>query len=373
MIPVSERIPNVRKIAVLRANAIGDFIFTLPALDALRAAYPDAEIVLLARRWHAEFLRDRPGPVDRVVVVPRSRGVNGGETEAEDPDEMERFFAAMRGEQFDLAVQLHGGGRHSNPFVRRLGARVAVGLRAPDAPPLDRWLPYIYFQHEYVRYLEVAALAGAKPVALEPRVRVTDRDRAEAASRVPESSRPLAVLHPGAGDPRRRWPPERFAAVADALADAGARVGVIGTAGERPIVEAVLHAMRSDGLNLCDQLSLGGLAGLLSRAAVVVSDDSGPLHLAFAVGARTVGIYWCFNLFTSSPQTRARHHPFTSWQLHCPECGQPCTEGRCEHTSTLVATIPVEGVRDAALGYLAEWPQPGNAVGRIAVLVGQAV
>jgi ADP-heptose:LPS heptosyltransferase len=361
---------------VLRANAIGDFIFTLPALDALRAAYPDAEIVLLARRWHAEFLRDRPGPVDRVVVVPRSRGANGGETEADDADELERFFAAMRAEQFDLAVQLHGGGRHSNPFVRRLGARVTVGLRAPDAPPLDRWLPYIYFQHEYVRYLEVAALAGAKPVALEPRVRVTDRDRAEAASRVPESSRPLAVLHPGAGDPRRRWPPERFAAVADALADAGARVGVIGTASERPIVEAVLNAMRSDGLNLCDRLSLGGLAGLLSRAAVVVSDDSGPLHLAFAVGARAVGIYWCFNLFTSSPLTRARHHPFTSWQLHCPECGQSCTDGRCEHTSTLVGTIPVEGVRDAALGYLAEWAaraQPGNAAGRTAVLAGQAV
>lgn len=353
MVPVSERIPGVRKIAVLRANAIGDFIFVLPALEALRAAYPEAEIVLLARPWHAAFLRDRPGPVNRVVIVPRSRGVNGSEAETEDPAELERFFAAMRDEKFDLALQLHGGGRHSNPFIRRLGARVTIGVKAPDAPPLDRWLPYIYFQHEYIRYLEVVALAGAKPAVLEPRLRVTDRDRAEAASRVPESSRPLAVLHPGAGDPRRRWPSERFAAVADALNDAGARVSVIGTAAERPIVEAVLHAMRCDGMNLCDQLSLGGLAGLLSRSAVVVSNDSGPLHLAFAVGARSVGIYWCFNLFTSSPLTRTRHYPFTSWQLHCPECGQTCVDNRCEHTSSLVASIPVDGVRDAAVGFLA--------------------
>jgi ADP-heptose:LPS heptosyltransferase len=267
----------------------------------------------------------------------------------------------MRDEKFDLAVQLHGGGRHSNPFVRRLGARVTVGLKSPDAPPLDRWLPYIYFQHEYVRYLEVTALAGAKPVVLEPRLRVTDRDRAEAAAQVSESGRPLAILHPGAGDPRRRWPPENFAAVADALIDDGARVGVIGTAGERPVVEAVLRELArrrfdesSQTLDLCDKLSLGGLAALLERAAVVVSDDSGPLHLAFAVGARTVGIYWCFNLYTSCPLTRARHHPFVSWQLNCPDCGHTCVDARCEHTSSLVTSIPVGNVRDAALGFLRE-------------------
>ena len=68
-----ERVPGVRRIAVLRANAIGDFIFTLPALEALRAAYPQAEIVLLAKKWHAAFLRGRPGPVDRVVAVPPFR------------------------------------------------------------------------------------------------------------------------------------------------------------------------------------------------------------------------------------------------------------------------------------------------------------
>src|SRR5258708_31084265 len=75
-----ERVPGVRKIAVLRANALGDFILTLPALEALRAAYPHAEIVLLAKKWHAAFLANRPGPVDRVVVVPPYGGVGGEPT-----------------------------------------------------------------------------------------------------------------------------------------------------------------------------------------------------------------------------------------------------------------------------------------------------
>src|SRR5437667_7394301 len=74
--PSTRRVPDVHKIAVLRANAIGDLTFALPALEALCAAYPGAELVLLGQEWHARFLEGRPGPVDRVVVVPPYRGVS---------------------------------------------------------------------------------------------------------------------------------------------------------------------------------------------------------------------------------------------------------------------------------------------------------
>ncbi|WP_434418001.1 glycosyltransferase family 9 protein [Nannocystis pusilla] len=353
MLNLAAPVAEVRKIAALRANGIGDLIFVVPALVALRHAYPRAELVLLGQAWHARFLRDRPGPVDRVIVVPPSRGVNGSETTDGDPAALNRFFAAMRAERFDLALQLHGGGRHSNPFVRRLGARLTAGLKSVDAEPLDRWVPYVYFQQEFMRYLEVAALVGARPVELEPRLAVTPADRAEAAEAVPPEARPLAVLHPGAGDPRRRWPAEHFAAVADALAAAGARVGVIGSGSERPIVDAILGGVRGGVIDLCDRLSLGGLAGLLQRTRVVVSNDSGPLHLAAAVGARTVGVYWCFNVFTSSPLTRTHHRPLTSWQTHCPECGASCVTGRCEHAHSLVGSVSVAAVREAALELLA--------------------
>src|SRR5437588_9553500 len=105
----NERVPGVRKIAVLRANAIGDFIFTLPALEALRAAYPQSEIVLLAKKWHATFLQGRPGPVDRVVTVPpypsvsEEPGTPGTRHSLECTAELEQFFEAMAQESFDLA------------------------------------------------------------------------------------------------------------------------------------------------------------------------------------------------------------------------------------------------------------------------------
>jgi ADP-heptose:LPS heptosyltransferase len=355
MLPHADRIPNVRRIAVLRANAIGDFLLALPALEALRAAYPTAEIVLLGKHWHRDFLMGRPGPVDRVVVVPPSRGVNNVSGMEEDPAELERFFAAMRRERFDLALQLHGGGRNSNPFVLRLGARVTVGLRTPDAAPLDRWMPYIYFQHETIRYLEAVALAGAVPTTLEPRLAVTKADRAESYTAYPGSGdgRPIAAIHPGASDPARRWPAEKFAAVGDALAEAGAEVVVTGTPDEAEVIAAVTEAMRARAANLCGRLSLGGLAGLLARSAVLVANDSGPRHLAQAVGTPTAAIYWCFNLVNASPLTRTRHRLCVSWRLDCPICGEDRSRDSCRHQESFVSGIPVEDVTAAALELLA--------------------
>jgi ADP-heptose:LPS heptosyltransferase len=339
--------PGVERIAVLRANALGDYMFCIPALDALRAAYPEAEITLLARPWHAGFLSDRPGPVDRVVAVPPSRGVREEPGRRDDPSELGEFFARMQAEHFDLALQMHGGGRWSNPFLLRLGARMTAGCRTEDAPPLDRFIPYIYFQAEVARYLEIAGLVGAPAVTLTPSVAVTARDLAEAEDLL--ELRPLAVLHPGAGTVRRRWPPEHFAAVGDALAGLGMRVIVNGTGGERPVVEAVCRAMRAPAVDGCDALSLGGLAGLLSRAEIVVSNDSGPLHLAAAVGAPTVGIYWIGNLINAGPLTRARHRPLASFQVTCSVCGMANTEESCGHEASFVTDVPRDKVVEAAL------------------------
>ncbi|MDQ6743743.1 MAG: hypothetical protein M3Z97_12680, partial [Candidatus Dormibacteraeota bacterium] len=173
--------PEVHKIAVLRANALGDFIFCLPALEALRATYPAAEITLLARAMHQQLLDGRPGPVDRVVVLPRIRGVSVPDHQETDEKEAAACVEALKADRFDVAVQIHGGGAYSNPFLRSLGARTTVGLKAPDAEAPDRWIPYFYYQHEVLRYLEVVSLLGVRPAALEPRLQVTERDLGEAA------------------------------------------------------------------------------------------------------------------------------------------------------------------------------------------------
>ncbi len=351
--PSPERIENVQKIAVLRAGGLGDFIFTLPALHALRATYPEAEITLLGGPLQTELLTNRPEPVARAITVPPSTGVNGPDKGVdEDEQELERFFARMREERFDLALQMHGGGGYSNPFVRRLEARVTAGARAPGAPPLDRSVPYVYYQPEYMRYLEIAGLVGAREVDLEPRLHVTEEDLDEAGRVVPEAEGPLVVLHPSAGDERRRWPPEKFAAVGDSLAGVGTRVAVVGVEKDRSLASEVVDAMDCEALDLCGRLSLCGLAGLLSRCALVVSNDSGPLHLAVAVGAATVGIYWGPNFINAGPPMRARHRPALSWRTNCPVCEATLFDNDCGHRASIVVDISIKEVENYTLELL---------------------
>lgn len=348
-------VPEVYKIAVLRANAIGDFIFALPALQSLRLAYPQAEIVWYGLPWHAEFLNGRPTPVNRAVVIPPMRGLNGDRPELEDLAEIEQFFDRQREECFDLALQMHGGGRESNPFVRRLGARVSAGLRTPDAEALDRNAPYVFYQLEYLRWLEVAALVGAPPLAFEPYLEVTPADLEESFRAVPADDRPLVALHPGAGDPRRRWAAQKYAQLGDILARRGARVVVTGAYGdEGELTRAVVQAMEYPAEDLFGRIDLGGLMGLFSRCRVVISNDSGPLHVARAVGTPTVGIYWCGNMITCGPLGTTRHRTAISWQLECPVCGANTIHNRCSHPVSFVDDVTVEEVAAAALELYSE-------------------
>ncbi|MFI6706843.1 glycosyltransferase family 9 protein [Nonomuraea sp. NPDC050478] len=330
-------VAGVRRIAVLRANALGDFLLALPGVEAIRNAYPDAELTLLALPWHADFLAGRPGPVDEVIALPPITGVSTSEDGHRAPAGL---LERLRESRFDLAVQIHGGGRYSNPFVRALGAGTTAGLRAPDAPPLDRWVRYIHFQHETMRYLEVAALVGGHTSLTEPRLTVTARDRAELGE-LPEG---LVAIHPGANDPRRRWPPERFAAVADRL---GRPVVVTGSRAERDLVARVAGAMRRPPAAVAGELSVGGLAALYERCDLLVANDTGPRHLAAAVGTATVAVYWCGNLINAGPLSRHRHRPLVSWTPACPVCGAGGLDphaGRCGHEVSWVTDVPVDAV-----------------------------
>lgn len=197
-------VPGVASIAVLRPNQIGDFMFALPALAALRETYPAARIVYLGRPWHRAFLDGRTPLVDEVVVLPAIRGVGARPDADVDEGEVEAACEILRRRSFDIACQFYGGGGHSNPFIRRLGAGLTVGIRADGAEPLDRWLPYVPWHNERLRLLEAVGLVGARPVELQPLLPVLARDRDELAQRLrlpPDT--PVVVLSPGATDPRR--------------------------------------------------------------------------------------------------------------------------------------------------------------------------
>lgn len=350
----SNIVPDVKKIAVVQAHALGNFIFVLPALEALHATYPDAEIVLLARTWHVEFLQARPSPINRVIVVPPCKGVSAdpGAIE-EDADKLERFFTQMRKEYFDLALQLHGGGKYANLFTLKLGAKISIGLQTHNAPPLHRNLPYTLYQHEVVRYQEVIGLVGVPRYAYtEPYLAVTNNDITASLRIIPEDRQPIIVLHPGADDPRYRWPTDKFAAVGDALVATGAHIIVTGNEAEKDLTARVVQQMKAPAQDLGGKLSLSGLTGLLSRCQLVISNDAGPHHLASAIGTATVGIYWCVNMIITGPLSRVKHRPLISWRLNCPICGLSCLYKNCTHTASIVADIPTKDVIQAAQGLL---------------------
>jgi ADP-heptose:LPS heptosyltransferase len=348
---LGERVADVRRIALLRANSIGDFVLSLPALDALRSAYPEAQLTVLGAAWHQDALANRPGPWTHVIAVPPYPGLSGQVPNDATPglSASREFFDQQQRCAYDLAVQLHGGGARSNPFVAELGARVTVGACDDGVPPLDRCIHYSANQHETLRCLEVVAQVGAVPVTLEPRLTVVDEDRAAAAAALPRSERPVVVLHPGANDPRRRWSPERFATVARSLVADGCDVVVVGAgADDECAAERILRAGPPAAghhlTSLVGSLSFSALLGVLEGATLVVSNDSGPRHLAAAVGTATVSVYWVGNLLTAGPLSRDRQRALVSYRAGCPVCGEDQTDVRCPHDESFVDDVPADAV-----------------------------
>jgi ADP-heptose:LPS heptosyltransferase len=358
--PILEQFERVRRIAVLRGGGLGDLLFALPAVAALRMAYPEASVTVLGTPVHQELAASTAGPDYDVRILPFAEGIRPG---PKDPAALAAFFAQMNRESFDLAVQLHGGGRFSNPFLLRLGARHTVGARTPDAALLERNLPYAYYQHEPLRALEVAGLAGAPPTSLEARLRPLDR-YAAGLERLLGDEPAVVVIHPGATDPRRRWPARSFGEVAAACAADGARVLVVGTRDEEDLAAAVVAAAASAQVtSLAGQLTLEALASLLAATSVLVGNDSGPRHLAQALGTPTVGLYWAGNVINAGPLGRSQHRVHVSWLTHCPECGADITQigwtaPRCPHESPLVAGISVDAVYQDVRMFTARSPLP---------------
>ncbi|MCM6772135.1 glycosyltransferase family 9 protein [Nocardia sp. CDC159] len=344
--PIAEPWPEVRRIAVLRGGGLGDFLFAVPAIHALAAAYPAAEIVLLGTDLHAELLRGRPSPIHEVIPLPP-----GITEDAADPEAEGRFFRQVCRAPIDLGVQLHGGGRWSNGFLHQLHPHWSVGSRTPDAAPLTRTLPFRYYQHETLRALEVAGLAGAPPVRLHPTLATTEIDRADADRVLGAMPDPVVALHPGAGDPRRRWPVERYARVAAHCLRRGLGVVVIGAEGDRELLAALrtnLGALVPDPGKAFEVLVGEGfstICGVLARSCLLVGNDSGPRHLAAALGTPTIGVFWIGNVINAGPLGRSRDRILFSWTTRCPVCGRDCTDEtapRCEHDVSFVDDISLE-------------------------------
>lgn len=346
-------VPNVKKIAILRSGALGDFIVTLPAIQSIRLAYPFAEIILIGRPWMEEFLVKGRTPVDRLVILPVLKGIHEVEGEIENQVAVELFFRKLQEEEFDIAIQFQGKGISANPFIKRLNAKLTVGMECPESESLDRSIPYYYYQSEPLRYLEIARLIGGKSVLPEPSIEFVKKDFQEVDQLIANKGvARYLVLHPFAMDIRRSWPLEKFAELAKLLYDQNFTIIFSGSKQDDRYISPLIQKLDIPAVNLCGKLSLGGLAALMLKSELVISSDTGPLHLARAAGAKTVGIYWAPNLINWGPLSRKNHRPVVSWEMKCPLCGIVPNDPfpfepqgvTCSHNLSFVKNVKVEEV-----------------------------
>jgi len=291
---------------VFRALKLGDLLVAVPALRALRAALPAAEITLVGLPWAREFV-DRYSPyVDAFAEFPGHPGLPEREPRL---DRLPGFLADMRARRFDLAIQLHGSGPIVNPLVLQFRARRTAGFYLPgdDCPDPDWFLPWPAAGLELRRLLQLTEFIGAPARGEFLEFPLRDRDERAARTALPPRPGPYVCVHPGASVPERRWPADRFAAVADALTARGLAIVLTGTAAEAGLTGEVSDRMTHPAINLAGLTDLGATAAVLRRARLLVCNDTGVSHLAAAVRTPSVVISTGDNPARWGPTDRARH------------------------------------------------------------------
>lgn len=291
-----------RTVMVFRALQLGDMLCAVPALRALRAALPEAAITLVGLPWARRLAERLPPYVDDFVPFP---GFPGLPEQPANGEALPGFFAAMRRQRFDLALQLHGDGRLTNAVVARCGAAALGGFRPAGEGGGPGFLRYPDHGHEIRRLLALTAFLGAPPCGEQLEFPLLPADAAEleaaAAAHVlpPEG---YVCLHPGARAADKRWPPASFAAVGDALHEAfGLAVALTGSEQEIALTGAVCRAMRAPAVDTAGPISVGALGLILARARLLVCNDTGAAHLATALGVPSVVIFRCTDMARWAP------------------------------------------------------------------------
>ena len=282
---------RTRRILVRANNWIGDVVMISPAVRALRRRFPRASIAIVAKKWVLDALSGNPaydelveydhegshrGLAGRVRLARRIRG--GGRVD----------LAVLFQKAFDAAV-----------LARLAGARLRVGYATDGRgfllthplppPPPDR--------HHADAFLDLARAVGCEEIDPLPSFHLGDRERSAAGAILARrgfGEEPLLVaLHPGASKEARAWHAERFAALAERLrARAGCRFVLVGSAGERETLRRVRAGLGdADVIGPEDAPGLLVAAALIARCRLFVGNDSGPMHLAAALGVPTIGLF----------------------------------------------------------------------------------
>jgi ADP-heptose:LPS heptosyltransferase len=306
----ADSIQAFREVLVMRAlPGLGDFLTVTPALRALRAALPNARIRLLGLPSTRELVARYPHLVDEFLEFPGFPGLP--ELPVDDTARLE-LLQGFQG-RFDLALQMHGSGRFSNLVVQMLGAGTTAGFYSPpDACPNPRtFAPYPDGLPEPLVWLSLLEFLGLPTLGDPLDFPLSPSDEVALEAVLGEGGVPIdmsvAVVHVGASDPAKRLDPRLLAGVADGLAARGFAVVLTGGREEAGLARAIREYASSRPFDLSGRTSLGALGGLVRRAKIVVTPDTGVSHLASALRTPSVVVFSTGDVQRWAPLDRERH------------------------------------------------------------------
>jgi len=338
---------------VRAVNWLGDAVLTTPALSAVREAFPAARIVLAARHLVAELFRHHPD-VDEILVYDKA-GTHSGAAG------MLRMAAELRRRRFDVALLLQNAFDAALlAFLAGVPERMGYAtdgrrLLLTQAIPVTEETRRLHHAEYYLRL--VAGLGIHLPASPRMRLRVTREETDAMEERlsslgIPKGKRILGI-NPGATyGSAKRWFPDRFAAVTDVLSEEwGASVVLMGSVPERPLAEEIEAAMRQTPLNLAGRTTVRELMALLSLCSFLVTNDSGPMHIAAALGVPLAAIFGPTDWRTTSPWTdKAR---IVRVGVDC----SPCMLRECNRGHECMLGVTAEMVVAAARELFPESPR----------------
>lgn len=326
-----------KRLLVLCREHIGDLVNTTAGIWAIRQNFPSAHLVVEVGERAISVLENFPG-IDEIWLRPTHQGLLR---------KMQRL-KQMRAADFDLCVILDD----SNSMVQWARwakiPRVAGVWRGLKHEGLfDAYVPLVEGMHEVRDHNRaLLELMGLNVSDFRPRLfpSALDFEVADEALREVGLAGPFLAIHPGASEPARRWPVERFGEVARRLIEEGHSVLVLGGPGEEALLEDVLSASSSRAKKLERKLTVMQLARLLSKASLLVCNDTGPMHIAGAMGTQVAGLFGVTNPSHTGPYGEG--HSLIRGSCPCSSRSLNNCSGEC------MRSISVEQVVEAARSQL---------------------